>query len=136
MFQFFCMSKATELGETVQKLTRWCNVSTKVISGNKLLTRDFINRKKRIPENFRKKFHWSKSAVCNFNSYIQTAMKWHLNWKAKHMNRLTMNINVENNFHWNKLQRSVSAVFHFSFLLKIKSKLYLKIQSCKLKKHR
>ena len=40
------MSEATELGEIVQNLTKWCNESTKVTSRTKLLTKHFIDRKK------------------------------------------------------------------------------------------
>ena len=46
VFFLFCdVSDTIEMGETVQSLTRWCNVSTKVILRTKLLTRDFINHK-------------------------------------------------------------------------------------------
>ena len=44
----FCgMGKATELGKTVQNFTKWCNVSTKVISKTKLLMRDQKYQKKK-----------------------------------------------------------------------------------------
>ena len=39
------MSEETELGETVQNLIRWCNVSTKVVLRTKLLTGEFIKCK-------------------------------------------------------------------------------------------
>ena len=38
-------------------------------------------------------------------------------------------VNVKNNFHWNKLQRPVLTVFHFSFFFKNDIKLY---HSCQL----
>ena len=45
----FCgMGKATKLGKTVQNFTKWCNVSTKVISKTKLLMRDQKYQKKKV----------------------------------------------------------------------------------------
>ena len=44
-FQFCGIGEATELGETVQNFTKWCNLSTKVISKTKLLTRGSLNHK-------------------------------------------------------------------------------------------
>ena len=44
-FQFCGMGEATEFSEIIKNLTKWCNVSTNVISKTKLLTRDFINHK-------------------------------------------------------------------------------------------
>ena len=46
IFHFCGMGEAIELGETVQNLTKSCNILPKVISRTKLLVRYFINSKK------------------------------------------------------------------------------------------
>ena len=139
IFQFCGMDEATELGETIRNFAKWCNASTKVISEIKLLTRDFINHKNWFPQKNMTTVtrecskNWPSSTVSNFNSYIKTAKnktetsKYSNQFNSREVHEYYSSVNAENNFHWNKLQWPVSAVWHLSLLLKTEVKLY---QNC------
>ena len=122
------MGKAIELGKIVQNLTKWYNVSTKVISKTKLLMRDFINRKSYFAQK-----HDHKSFK-NVKKLQRNRLQWparpspisipilKVQWNgikigtSKSQNQLNSrkeyeyysSVNVENNFHWNKLQWPIS----------------------------
>ena len=121
------MDEVAELAETIQNLTKWCNISSKVILKTKLLMRDFMNRKNSCQKTWLLVTQENKKIQKNFTDICCNGLPWpSLQWnsseteRSKYWNQLNSHeereyyssVNVENNFHWNK------------FIFSLKKKLY------------